>query len=267
MNHEKETARDRNGTPDVAALWESPEEAIREARDVVLQLSRTVNTRRIHLPNNPTYRKFLDELNAKLQKYVAKRGTFVLGVYRFEFQYEGEPIYNDSNQGDSLPFRLYKDGLSELAFHSGVTEEELRDFVETIYRSYEVTAEEDDLVTLLWEQHFQHISYEVIDEPLQGESSPEPPPVATPETRVARPASPPAQDVKPEVPLPRESYVLTEQEVEKLRKEMAVEAGWATRVARGSDPGGPKCRPSTVQNRQYPPHSSAQQSYLPEVLG
>ncbi|MEE8110786.1 MAG: HEAT repeat domain-containing protein, partial [bacterium] len=43
---------------------------------------------------------------------------------------------------------------------------------------------------------------------------------------VARPASPPAQDVKPEVPLPRESYVLTEQEVEKLRKEMAVEAGW-----------------------------------------
>jgi len=226
VNHEKETARDRNGTPDVAALWESPEEAIREARDVVLQLSRTVNTRRIHLPNNPTYRKFLDELNAKLQKYVAKRGTFVLGVYRFEFQYEGEPIYNDSNQGDSLPFRLYKDGLSELAFHSGVTEEELRDFVETIYRSYEVTAEEDDLVTLLWEQHFQHISYEVIDEPLQGESSPEPPPVATPETRVARPASPPAQDVKPEVPLPRESYVLTEQEVEKLRKEMAVEAGW-----------------------------------------
>jgi len=66
VNHEKETARDRNGTPDVAALWESPEEAIREARDVVLQLSRTVNTRRIHLPNNPTYRKFLDELNAKL---------------------------------------------------------------------------------------------------------------------------------------------------------------------------------------------------------
>lgn len=224
VNHDEGTARD--ATPDGPAQWESPEEAIREARDVVFQLTRTINTRRIHRPNNPTYRKFLDELNAKVERYVAKQGTLIVGVHRFEFQYEGEPIYNDSNQGDSLPFRLYKDGLSELVFHPGVTEEELRDFVETIYRRYEVTEAEDDLVTLLWDQQFHHISYKVIDEPLEGQSVPEPPAATTPETRVTRPACPPTQDVHPEVPLPRESYVLTEQEVEKLREEMAVEAAW-----------------------------------------
>jgi len=204
--------------------WESPEDPIREARDVVLQLARTINTRRIHLPNNPIYQKFLGELYAKVGSYLARRGTLIFGIHRFEFLYEGEAIYNDSNQSDSLPFRLYKDGVSALAFLRGVTEEELRDFVETIHRGYEVSSAEDDVVTLLWERHFQHISYEVIDNPLEGQAVPEPPAVETLETRVASIAPATAQDLKPEEPLPRESYVLTEAEVEKLREEMAAEA-------------------------------------------
>lgn len=206
--------------------WESPEDPIREARDVVLQLARTVNTRRIHLPNNPIYQKFVGELYAKVGGHLARRGTLVFGIHRFEFQYEGEAIYNDSNQSDSLPFRLYKDGVSALAFHPGVTEEELRDLVETIHRGYEVTSAEDDVVTLLWERHFPHISYEVIDNPLEGQTVPEPPAVETLETRVASIAPATAQGLKPEEPLPRESYVLTEEEVEKLRDEMGAEAAW-----------------------------------------
>lgn len=210
--------------PEAAGDWESPEEPARQAGDIVLQLAKTVKTRRIHLPNNPIYMKFLDELHAKVGGYLAKRGTLVLGIHRFEFQYEGEAIYTDSNQSDSLPFRLYKDGVSELGFHLGVTEEEIRDLVDTIHRGYEATAEEEDLVTLLWERHFPHISYEVIDEPFEGQLVPEPPAVATPETRVTAPAAGPPRDLKPEAPLPRESYVLTEQEVEKLREEMVAEA-------------------------------------------
>ncbi len=221
VNRDEEKAR----APDGVAQLESPEEAIREARDLVFQLTRTVNTRRIHLPNNLVYHKFFNELNAKVKRYVAKWGTLIVGVHCFEFQYEGESIYCDSDQGDSLPFRFYKDGLNELAFYPGVTEEELRDFVETIYRSYEVEAEEDDLVTLLWNQHFQHISYKVIDEPLEGQTVPEPA-AAAPESRAARPVSSPARDVKPEMPLLRETFVLTEQEVARLREEMTVEAGW-----------------------------------------
>ncbi len=221
VNRDDEKAR----APDGVAQLESPEEAIREARDLVFQLTRTVNTRRIHLPNNLVYHKFFNELNAKVKRYVAKWGTLIVGVHCFEFQYEGESIYCDSDQGDSLPFRFYKDGLNELAFYPGVTEEELRDFVETIYRSYEVEAEEDDLVTLLWNQHFQHISYKVIDEPLEGQTVPEPA-AAAPESRAARPVSSPARDVKPEMPLLRETFVLTEQEVARLREEMTVEAGW-----------------------------------------
>jgi hypothetical protein len=187
-------------------------------------LAKTVNTRRIHLPNNPTYQKFLGELFAKVDGYLARNGTLVFGIHRFEFQYDGEAIYNDSNQSDSLPFRLYKDGISALAFHPGVTDEELRDLVETIQRGYEVASAEDDVVTLLWERHFPHISYEVIDNPLEGEAVPEPLAVVTPATRVTSLPAPITQDLKPEEALPRESYVLTEQEIEGLRVEMANEA-------------------------------------------
>ncbi len=222
---DQETAR-INRTLEATGQWEPPDAPLREARDFVLQLARTVNTRRIHLPNNPTYQKFLSELWAKGNGYLSRRGTLVYGIHRFEFQYDGQAIYTDSNQSDSLPFHLYKDGVSELAFYPGVTEEELRDLVETIHRGYEPTSAEDDLVTLLWERHFQHISYEVIDEPLEGQTVPEPPAVETLETRVTSIAPPTAQDLTPEAPLPRESYVLTEQEVEKLRGEMATEAAW-----------------------------------------
>lgn len=225
MHHRSHEKAGRSPTRGGVVQQGWTEEAIRDARDVVSQLARTVNTRRIHLPNNPVYHKFLGELSARVQRFVAGRGALVVGVHRFEFQYEGDPIYSDSDQGDSLPFRLYKDGLGELAFHSGITTDELGDFVETIYRSYEVTAEEDDLVTLLWEQHFQFISYQVIDDPLDGRSIPEAPAVATPQTRATR-VPPPARDEKPEMPVPRESYVLTDAEIEKLRDEIAVEAGW-----------------------------------------
>jgi len=225
VNHNDQMASSDPG-PDGPGPWESPEDPIREARDVVLQLARTINTRRIHLSNNPIYQKFLGELCAKVGGYLARRGILAFGIHRFEFQYEGEAIYNDSDQSDSLPFRLYKDGVSELAFHPGVTEEELRDLVETLHCGYEVTSAEDDVVTLLWERHFQHISYDVIDDPLEGQTVPEPPTIETPETRVVPMAPPTTQDLTPEEPLPRESYVLTEQEVEKLRDEMGTEAAW-----------------------------------------
>jgi len=213
-------------TPDGLQQRTCPQEAIRDARDVVSQLARTVNTRRIHLPNNPIYHKFLSELSTRVQRYVARWGTLVVGIHHSEFQYEGDPIYSDTDQSDNLPFRFYKDGLGELAFHPGVTKQELRDFVETVYHSYEVPAEEDDLVTLLWEQHFQFISYQVLDEPLEGMSIPDPGAVATPETPATRGAPQTAQDLQPEIPVPRESYVLTQAEIEKLRDEMAVETGW-----------------------------------------
>jgi hypothetical protein len=224
-NHNKQIASGSlwPGGPD---QWESPEDPIRDARDIVLQLARTIHTRRIHLPNNPIYQKFLGELFAKMGGHLARRGALVVGIHRFEFQYEGEAIYNDSNQSDSLPFRLYKDGVSELAFHPGMTEEELRDLVETIHRSYEVTSAEDDVVTLLWERYFQHISYDVIDNPLEGQTVPEPPALEIPEPCMPSIARPTAQNHTPEEALHRDSYVLTEAEVEKLRDEMATEAAW-----------------------------------------
>src|SRR5574341_1166597 len=212
--------------PGTVGLWDASDDPPREAREVLRQLARIVSTRRIHRPDNPIYQKFIGELFAKVSGYLTRRGTLVFGIRRFEFLYEGEAIFNDSNQNDSLPFRLYKDGVSALAFHPGVTEEELRGLVETIHRGYEVTSTEDDVVTLLWERCFQHISYDVTDEPSEGQSVPEPPVVETTKTRVASMAPPTARDLSPEEPLARERYVLTEQDVEKLREEMVAEAAW-----------------------------------------
>ncbi len=67
-NHSDQMAS-RIHPPGGPGKWEPPVVPIREARDVVLQLARTVNTRRIHLPNNPIYQKFLGDLSAKVGSY------------------------------------------------------------------------------------------------------------------------------------------------------------------------------------------------------
>ena len=87
----------RGATLDGVVQRGCPEEAIRDARDVVSQLARTVNTRRNHLPNNPIYHKFLGELSARVQRYIVRWEPLVVGVHRFEFQYGGDPTYSDSD--------------------------------------------------------------------------------------------------------------------------------------------------------------------------
>ena len=77
----------------------------------------------------------------------------------------------------SLPFLFFKDGLRELRFMEGIEEDELKGLTDIIIQRDNINEFEDDLITLIWEKDFIHISYLATDQFLEET------PVVIPETR------------------------------------------------------------------------------------
>src|SRR5207302_736699 len=69
-------------------------------------------------------------------------------------------VYNQEQRGESIAWTLYKDGVRSLAFKPGVEEAEIVNFLGVLQRARNLQADAaDDLLTLLWAQDFQFVSY------------------------------------------------------------------------------------------------------------
>ena len=69
---------------------------------------------------------------------------------------------------ESLAFVFFKDGIRELQFSKGLEFKEIVDFLNIVRKSDFLNRMEDDLVTLLWEKDFSHITFTTVDEFLEG---------------------------------------------------------------------------------------------------
>ena len=69
---------------------------------------------------------------------------------------------------ESLAFLFYRDGIREIRFHKGLEAREVYDFLSIVRKSDLVNRMEDDLVTLLWEKDFSHISFTSLDDFLEA---------------------------------------------------------------------------------------------------
>ena len=81
-------------------------------------------------------------------------------------------VFESADRTDSLSFLLYRDGIRRLSFSPGLELQELRAFLRCLNRVALLTNDQDDLVTLLWEQDFHSIRYFAIEELARTESYP-----------------------------------------------------------------------------------------------
>jgi len=144
-----------------------PEE-VASAKEVIQSLTKTSKTLKIYLPNNPIHQKFINQLFQNIQTHLETFGALRLRIKRFELFNSGQSIYENSDRFESIAFKLFVDGLRELSFHPGLDQDEMIDFLNVLGQDEEAEGGDDDLVTLLWERHFSHIQYLVVDD-LQGE--------------------------------------------------------------------------------------------------
>jgi hypothetical protein len=118
----------------------------------------------MYLPHNPIYQRASDNLPIAFQPIWAVLDELVLTVAETDFVWEEQTVYHQLNKTESVAWGLFKDGMRSLTIRRGAELEELPRFLETINRArFLPTDAGDDLLTLLWEQEFEFISYKFIE--------------------------------------------------------------------------------------------------------
>ncbi|MDR2141606.1 MAG: hypothetical protein LBR11_07450 [Deltaproteobacteria bacterium] len=78
---------------------------------------------------------------------------------------EGEIVYQEKPSESLICGPMFRDGLQIITFESGLTEDELKNFLLILNRFHNVGEDEgEDLVTAMWQSSFPNIKYQVADE-------------------------------------------------------------------------------------------------------
>lgn len=140
----------------------SPEE-IKAVADIIQAVLKAKKTVRMYPENNPIYLKTIDEVSARFNDFFCYRDELALKIKQHEILFDVDYVYQSPEKTDNLALFFFKDGLREITFKNGLATEEVEGFLKIISLDFDREALDDDIVTLLWEQDFQHIKYLVDD--------------------------------------------------------------------------------------------------------
>jgi hypothetical protein len=191
-------------------------------------LSKGIRATQLYLPNNPVYQRAVDNIRGAFRQIWQATEDLVFDIGETELRWEDNVVYSQEQRSESIAWTLFKDGVRSLSFRPGVEETEIVRFLGVLQQARNLQADApDDLLTLLWAQDFQLISYTFRE--LVTEN-------AVPiEAGAAVPSTPPAQlrqQVQEEAPPPRREglvsiddfdttlYFLEDAEVDYLKRDV-----------------------------------------------
>ena len=144
----------------VAALPADPQLAV----DAFRFLDKVMRAHQMYLPNNPAYVRSLDAARGAFRTLFGQVAEMECAVTETALLWQGVVVHEMPQiAGDSLPWLLYKDGVRELSLYRGFEGPELVGFLRCLAAARRAKAEEDDLLTLLWEQDFEYLRYQFIE--------------------------------------------------------------------------------------------------------
>ena len=206
--------------------------------DLLRNLGRAVKTHQLYLPNNPVYQKSIENVRAAFAPVWQHTDELALQITEAEFRWAGVAVMHEPSRAESLPWVFFKDGLRELTLRQGFEQDELVTLFDILQRVRKALPEEDDLLTLLWEQEFAFLRYRFIDIGLDSVPPIEPTPEE--ERKPALPIVEVQQEVQEEVAanpgivrmdsLDATLYFLDETEIEYLRTEVQKEQAVSQRA-------------------------------------
>jgi len=140
------------------------EEELVSTVDLIRSLQKAIKAFKLYQPNNPMLTRQLEELTTKFTAHLDEYQSLNLQVGEYKLFFKGNPVYENTDMKESLAFLLYKDGVREIRFFKGLEDQEISDFLDVLRKNEQASRLEDDIVTLLWERDFVHISYYATDE-------------------------------------------------------------------------------------------------------
>lgn len=157
-----------------AAQPERPEPTLPPTllEELLKLLVKAVRAHQLYLPNNPIYVRAVDLVRQAFEQIWQRTDTIFFGFTETAIVWEGRAVLEEPSKGaDSLPWLFFKDGIREVTIQAGFQQEEILGLLEIIQRARKAAAEDDDLLTLLWERDFQYLRYVFVDLALESAPS------------------------------------------------------------------------------------------------
>lgn len=190
-------------------------------------LSKGIRATQLYLPNNPVYQRAVDNIRAAFRQIWQATDDLVFDVGETDLRWEDNVVYSQDQRNESIAWTLYKDGVRSLAFKPGVEEAEVVRFLGVLQQARNLPADApDDLLTLLWAQDFQLITYTFRELATENAA-----PIEAGETIAPAPPGALRQQVQEEAPPKREGlvsiddfdttlYFLEDNEIEYLKRDV-----------------------------------------------
>ena len=191
-------------------------------------LSKGLRATQLYLPNNPVYQKAVENIRAGYARVWSAVDELPFDIGEVEIRWENNEVYRQEQRNESIAWILFKDGVRSVTMRRGVEESEIVRFLTVLHRARTLQADSsDDLLTLLWEEDFQFISYTFRELAAEGQA-----PLEADQTKAETPPDTAVREaVRDEAP-PRPPgivsmddfdttlYFLDDKEIEYLRKEV-----------------------------------------------
>ena len=139
--------------------------------EMLRNLARAIKTHQLYLPNNPIYSRAIDNLRAAFAPIWPHTPEIVLTINEADFRWMGRIVMHEASRSESVPWVFFKDGVRELTLTQGIEDEELTSLLQILQHVRNAAPEEDDLLTLLWEQEFTRLKYRYVDINLDSHAS------------------------------------------------------------------------------------------------
>jgi hypothetical protein len=137
---------------------------VQAIKQLLSLLDKTFKTTRTYGLKNPVAQKFFQQFYHDLTIQLAAHDVLQFLAQRSELLYKGVTVYESTSSNENLAFKLHADGIRELSFHHGLSQEDLAYFLEALWATYDSDTSDDDIVTRLWEKNLSTISFLTAEE-------------------------------------------------------------------------------------------------------
>ena len=132
--------------------------------EVLRSFGKAARAHQLYLPNNPMHARAIDAAKSGFASVWKETDSLTLQVTESDLRWMTRPLMEEPDRtSDSIPWLFYKDGIRELVFRSGFENDELLLLLTLMQRARLASAEDDDLLTLLWEHDFTFLQYKYVE--------------------------------------------------------------------------------------------------------
>jgi HEAT repeat protein len=131
-----------------------------QVEELLSLIGKALRAVQLYLPNNPVYQRAIENVRAACRRLWSATADLVLDIQEVELRWEGNVVYRNDQKNESIAWTLFKDGVRTVTLRSGVEEAELVRFMQVLHQARTLQPDAaDDLLTLLWQEDFQFLSY------------------------------------------------------------------------------------------------------------